>query len=165
MKLHLKFPTLLASNLEQHLLSLPQDLEGELNILFIPFAQWHQLMVNAWLPLVKGLEAHYAAVRYYELPVIQEMSPEFQDVINAGMRAGIPDVDARERTITLFVDKPVFRGSLGLPSEDTVYILLIDRFGNVLWRGEGGPTPRNISGLVKAVEGRLALRLPQHVNI
>lgn len=165
MKLQMKFPKILASNLEPRLLNLPEDLEGELNILFIPFAQWHQLLVNAWLPLAKGLEERYSVVRYYELPVIQEVEAGSQEVINAGMRAGIPDVETRERTITLFVDKPGFRESLGLASEDTVYVLLVDLYGKVVWRGEGGPTPRNISGLVKAVEGRLALRLPLHVNV
>jgi hypothetical protein len=165
MKLQTKFPNLSASTLEQRSLNLPGDLEGELNILFIPFAQWHQLLVNAWLPLASGLEQHYAAVRYYELPVIQEMGAGYQEVINAGMRAGIPDAEARERTITLFVDKPSFLESLGLEREDAMYVLLVDRDGNVAWRGEGGPTPGNIAGLIKAVEGRLALRLPLHVNV
>jgi hypothetical protein len=123
------------------------------------------LLVNAWLPLVNNLEERYPAVRYYELPVIQEMGAGFQERINAGMRAGIPDAETRERTITLFVDKPTFLESLGLTSQDTVYVLLVDRRGNVVWRGEGGPTPANIAGLVKAMEGRLALRLPRHVSI
>lgn len=165
MNLPIKFPNLWASNLEQRSLNLPGDLEGELNILFIPFVQWQQLLVNAWLPLATNLEELYPAVRYYELPVIQEMGESFEEVINAGMRAGIPDVEARERTITLFVNKPSFLESLGLTREDTVYVLLVDGSGNVVWRGEGGPTPANIAGLVKAVEGRLALRLPLHVNM
>jgi hypothetical protein len=37
MDLQMKFPSLWASNLEQRSLNLPGDLEGELNILFIPF--------------------------------------------------------------------------------------------------------------------------------
>jgi hypothetical protein len=44
---------------------------------------------------------------------------------------------ARERTITLYLDKRSFREALQLPGEDDIYVLLLDRRGQVLWRTEG----------------------------
>ncbi len=40
-----------------------------------------------------------------------------QVFINEGMRAGIPDPATRERTITLYIDKPAFQHALDMPDE------------------------------------------------
>ena len=52
-----------------------------------------------------------------------------------------PNPVARERTITLYLDKDEFRQALQLPHEDDIYVLLLDRQGQVLWRAEGAFTP------------------------
>ena len=57
--------------------------------------------------------------------------------INEGMRAGIPDPLSRERTITLYLDKPEFRRSLAMRDENDIFILLMDRSGSVLARVQG----------------------------
>jgi hypothetical protein len=57
--------------------------------------------------------------------------------INEGMRAGIPNPKTRERTITLYLDKAQFRRALGMPDEEHIYILLVDRQGKELFRARG----------------------------
>jgi len=37
-------------------MTLPQDVQGKLNLLFIPFEQWQQMEVDSWMPLAKELE-------------------------------------------------------------------------------------------------------------
>jgi hypothetical protein len=51
--------------------------------------------------------------------------------IDGGMRAGISDLAARERTITLYIDKKPFREALGISNEDTIYVLVLDSDGRV----------------------------------
>ncbi len=53
------------------------------------------------------------------------------------MRGGIPSHQQRQRTITLYLDKVPFRAALGLRDESRIYVLLLDRDGNVVWRTEG----------------------------
>jgi hypothetical protein len=53
------------------------------------------------------------------------------------MRLGIPDKKAREVTITLYLDKQAFRKALDMPDEERIYVLLVNRKGEVLWRVEG----------------------------
>jgi hypothetical protein len=60
--------------------------------------------------------------------------------INEGMRAGIPNPKTRERTITLYLNKADFRAALGMPDEDHIYILLIDRQGKEFFRSRGSNT-------------------------
>jgi hypothetical protein len=120
---------------------LPADLEGELNILLIAFQRWQQSVIDTWVPFARQLEETTEGVSYYELPVIQRMNVLARTFINEGMRAGIPDQVARERTITLYVDKLAFRQALELPSEEDIYVLLVDREGNVIWKEEGTFSP------------------------
>jgi hypothetical protein len=95
------FPTVIGSNLLRQKLILPQDFQGELNLIFMPFKQWHQMEVDSWIPLTKELEEQYKDLVYYELPTIQSRNSFSKMFINEGMRAGIPNPKTCERTITL----------------------------------------------------------------
>lgn len=152
----MRLPAVSGSNLDRQRLRLPEDLEGELNLVLIAFQQWHQRQVDTWLPLARELEATYPALRYYELPTIRRLNVVARTFINEGMRAGIPDPVARERTITLYVDKEAFREALDLAGEDNVYVLLLDREGRVLWRAEGAWAAEKGEALTEAVEQALA---------
>jgi hypothetical protein len=151
---HVHFPTVTGSNLQRQTLELPQDLQGELNLVLIAFQQWQQTQVDTWIPFARELEGSHSGLRYYELPTIQRLNILARTFINEGMRAGIPDPVARERTITLYVDKETFRESLQLPREDSIYVLLLDRQGQVLWRAEGAFTADKGDSLAAVVRRR-----------
>jgi hypothetical protein len=68
------------------------------------------------------------------------------------MRAGIPDQTARERTITLYLDKEGFKSALDIPNENDIYLLLVEQNGNILWRTTGEYTEDKASELFKAVQ-------------
>jgi hypothetical protein len=53
------------------------------------------------------------------------------------MRAGIPNPKTRERTITLYLDKADFRAALGMPDEEHIYVLVLDRQGREFFRTRG----------------------------
>jgi hypothetical protein len=146
------FPPVEASNLEGRELSLPGQLEGNLNLVLIAFQRQQQQMVETWFPAAERFERLYSGFRYYELPTISRRNPLTRWFIHQGMRGGIPDRAARERTITLYLDKSPFREALGLPHEDTVYAVLIDRNGRVLWRASGEFDPEERESLDKAIQ-------------
>lgn len=134
----MNFPNVSGSNLLRERIDLPGDLAGELNLLFIPFQQWQQMVVDSWVPFSQGLEEKYPDLRFYELPTIREMNWFAKNFINEGMRAGIPNPDTRGRTITLYIDKSSFRSALEISSEEDITVLLVDSDGYVLWRSLGG---------------------------
>jgi predicted transcriptional regulator len=74
-----------------------------------------------------------------------------QTFINEGMRAGIPNPVTREKTITLYIDKAAFRKALDIPSEETIWVLVVDRQGNVLWRTEGVYSQAKEEALLSAI--------------
>jgi hypothetical protein len=129
------FPKLAASNVEKQTFSLPEDFAGNRNLLLIAFQREQQQNVDTWLHQMKRFE-HSSGFQYYELPTIDRLNPFFRWFINSGMRRGIPDRNARARTITLYLDKPSFRKALNIPDEKRIYAILVDRSGRVLWRAE-----------------------------
>jgi hypothetical protein len=155
------FPTATGSNLQRKKLTLPADFGGKLNIALIAFEQWQQNTINTWLPFVEQLGQRYDSVRYYELPVIQQMNFIARTFINEGMRAGIPDAKVRDQTITLYLDKPAFRQALALPHERDIYVLIVDWQGKVIWRTEGAFTPEKGEALTRAIEENQAKPLKQ----
>ena len=133
----MQFPTVTGTNLDRQKLNLPEGFQGDWNLVFIAFQQWQQSQVDSWIPFAKDLEATYPELRYYELPTLQNRNRLARTFINEGMRAGIPDPVARERTITLYLDKKLFRQAIRVPREDEICVLLLDRDGHVQWRAEG----------------------------
>jgi hypothetical protein len=152
----MQFPSVTGSSLQRRKLNLPQAFEGERNLVFVAFQQWQQSQVDTWIPFARQLEASLPKLRYYELPTIRRLNALSRTFINEGMRAGIPDPVARERTITLYVDKNEFRKALQLPHEEEIHVLLLDRSGAVLWQAEGAFTPEKAESLEAAVRGGAA---------
>jgi hypothetical protein len=133
----LVFPEVRGSNLEGRDYTLPADFEGDLNLVFVAFQRGQQALVDTWLPFAKDIAARHERLRYYEIPTIHEVNSAVRWFINNGMRRGIPDVTAREATITLYLDKDRFREALRIPHEDTIYVFLVDAEGRVAWRTDG----------------------------
>jgi len=148
----MKFPKVAGSNLLRHKVTLPDDLPGELNILFIAFYQWHQALVDSWMPRARQLEQSHPDVRFYEIPVIHKMNFLSQTFINEGMRAGIPNQTTREKTITLYIDKKALRRALEIPNEETIWVLVLDRQGKILWRTDGAYSQEKSDSLFNAVQ-------------
>lgn len=131
------FPIVSGSNLMRKEFEFPGDFEGKYNLVIIPFQQIQQQDVNTWIPAAQELERSYDNLVYYELPTIYNLPSISRTLINEGMRAGIPDRTSRERTITFYLDKAVFKQALDIDSEDSIHLFLVDRQGNILWREVG----------------------------
>jgi hypothetical protein len=148
----MKFPNVRGSNLLRQNVSLPADLQGELNIVFIAFQQWQQAQVDSWVPFARQVEESFSGIQFYELPVIQKMNFLSQTFINEGMRAGIPNPATRQRTITLYLDKRSFRRALDIPHEETIRVLLVGRDGTIHWGTDGAYTPEKGTVLLQAIQ-------------
>ena len=146
------FPTVSGFNLERQEFEFPRDFSGELNLLFVPFLQPQQTTVNTWIPFGQELEITFPEVVYYELPTIDQMPVFARTFINEGMRAGIPDPKARQRTITLYIDTRNFMQATGISSKEEVHILLVNRQGDILWRTTGDFDQAKGAGLAKAIQ-------------
>lgn len=131
------FPVLSGFNLDRQELEFPRDFGGKYNLVIIPFQQYQQQIVNTWIPFAQEVESGFPGFIYYELPTIYEMPVISRTFLNEGMRAGILDQTARERTITLYLNKETFKSALDIPTENDIYLLLVNSDGEILWRTNG----------------------------
>ena len=131
------FPALQFPDLNKNFVSLPSGLKGERNLVIIAFERKQQNDIDTWLAVLPAMLANHPKVAYYELPVIDKMNGMMRWFINNGMRGGIPDPAQRERTITIYTDKKVFREALRIPDEKRIYLLMLNKAGEVLWRTDG----------------------------
>jgi len=75
-------------------------------------------------------------------------------MINSGMKSGINDRSARDRTITLYVEKGPFKDALGITDERAIQVLLVDQSGTILWRSTGRFTAEKGAALAAAVAAK-----------
>jgi len=148
------FPSIKASDLNKQDVQLPRGLKGEWNLVLIGFLREHQNDIDTWLPSLPALVQSHPKLSYYELPVIERTNFMLRWVIATGMRGGIPDKAQRARTITLYVDKKKFRDALGIAAEDRIYVLLVNKAGEVMWRSEGTASGDKLQSLEKFLDGR-----------
>lgn len=148
----LHFPVVSGYNLDRQEYEFPRDFSSSYNLVILAFQQYHQNAVNTWIPFLQEVEASHPSFWYYELPTIRSLPALSRSFINEGMRAGIPDQTARERTITLYLDKDLFKRALNISSEDEIHLLLVDQDGKILWRASGSYSEEKASDLVNLVQ-------------
>jgi hypothetical protein len=152
------FPRVSGQNLNRQHYQLPEDFEGEVNLVIIAFQQVHQMDVDTWVPVAREMRSRYPGLYFYELPTIWRMNRIARAMLDGGMRAGIPSRETRQATITLYLDKEPFRRALDIPDEREIVVLLVDNCGKILWRTVGRLTPPKANALQLALEGYFSPR-------
>jgi hypothetical protein len=147
-----RFPKVKGQNLEGRKFNLPEDFEAKLNLVAIAFYGNHQELVNTWLPAVGRLTSKHAGLKFYEIPTLSKENGLARAFIDGGMRSGIPEKATREVTITLYLDRASFLQSIGETSDRTIYTLLVNQKGEILWRGQGAYTKTQEDSLEKVLK-------------
>jgi len=147
----IQFPNVSGRNLQRQSVQFPQDFPAKYTVVLMAFWREQQNDIDTWLPFVNVLEKLYRDTAYVEFPVVYKMSPLGQLFLNEGMRAGIPDQKARQRTTTLYLDKSNFLGKLRIQSQDQIQVLLVDDTGRVVWRERGRFSPEKAQALSRAL--------------
>ena len=147
----LLFPTISGDNLSGKHMTLPRDFEGQPNIVIVAFFREQQSLVDTWKSVLEELRKQHPDLRTYELPTIGKGYILMKWIISTGMRSGIKDTDTRDHTVTLYTDTRKFRRELDLPTDRTIYVLLVDSKGVVRWKTDGPMTAMGADSLREEV--------------
>lgn len=147
-----RFPEVRAENLLGESFLIPDDLPGEIRVIFVAFQQRQQPQVNTWLAVGDSLEASYSGLRYFEFPTISWPYRVMKPIIDNGMRGGIPSPEARARTITLFTNVSRFVEATGLSGTNEIATLVLDPQGRIVWFTTGPRTDAREAALRQAIE-------------
>lgn len=137
---HVRFPALQGESLARKQMQLPADLAGDINLLFVAFLRDQQFEINRWMRRVGDLEVRHNGLEIYEVPVLRRFPGFYRGWIDNGMRSGIPDPKARERTVTVYTDRKAFLESAGLADVSQIWTVLVDRTGTIFWSHVGRVT-------------------------
>jgi hypothetical protein len=132
-----QFPVVQGRALDGRRVTLPYDLEGDLNVVVVAFKRRQQEEVDSWMPRLRELAAGRAGLRVYEVPTLASSYRIMRPIIDGGMRGGIPDSAVRAATITLYIDKRPYKAALRIPSENQIHVFLVERGGRIRWRAAG----------------------------
>lgn len=147
----MQFPALQVRDLEGEEYVIPHGLPGGPHVIIVAFQQWHQLLVDKWAPGLHALAEKHPGMEVWEVPSISKGYRIFRGGIDGGMRAGIPDIDTRRHTLTIYTDIRELEHELGIDSTKTIHVFLVDCQGTVLWRAAGEPTETSYAEIEAAV--------------
>jgi len=133
----MRFPQLDTRNLESTAVVVPDDLPPGPRIVLLAFRRWHTAALAEWGDSLAQLQERCPGLTVWEIPVLSRAYVAGRFYIDREMRAATPDRHDRRHTLTAYTDLPTFAKSLGVPTLDEVYVVLIDARGDILWRREG----------------------------
>jgi hypothetical protein len=120
---------------------LPNDASGRAALLLVGFSYASRKPVEAWTKRFRAEFADKAQVTFYQVPMLGGAARMGKWFIEGGMRRGTPKAD-QENVITVYGGTDAWRQRLGVKAgdaeaEDTAYLVLLDRKGNVVWQHAG----------------------------
>ena len=147
-----KFPSIVARDLEGGDVRVPEDLPAGPRVVILAFRRSHTRLIETWEPALQSLEARCRELSVWEVPALSRLYLPARSFIDGGMRTGIVDKDARLHTLTAYTNLTALARQLNLPSLDTIYLLLVDPDGTILWKGEGSADEGQVKALHEALE-------------
>jgi hypothetical protein len=145
------FPVIASYNLEKTKVTLPDDFQGQVNLLILTFESEQQKDADSWTPVVKNVEAGRPAVHHYLLPVYGKENFLYRWWINSSLRSTLPEDEQRQTTIPLYLNRLSFMKSLKIDTDKEITLLLVDKRGRVLWREMGEFSDQKRSSLEAAL--------------
>ncbi len=144
-------PTLQGINLVGDSVSFPEDLNNNLTLFVIGFKREQQKDIDTWIQTYNQKKLAEQKIDFFELPIIYEVGMVKRLFINNGMKMGIPDLEQRQRTVTIYMERQNLFDALEM-KEDRIYSLLVDKKGEILWRSEGVASPEKMENLERAIK-------------
>ena len=148
---HLVFPTVEARSLDGRTITLPAELEADLNLLAVAFHRHHQSDVDSWSEEFAALEDAHGVVTY-EVPTISGRWGPARRFIDGGMATAIKDAKVRAHTLTVYGNTSRMTDGLNLPDRDRIAVVLCHREGEVSWLGRGPRTEQLAADLRSVLE-------------
>jgi hypothetical protein len=141
------FPPVTADALDKAKLNLPADFDRPLNLLVLSFARDQQDAVDSWIQTAQQIKSAHPQVQLWVLPISSREDVLYKWWLNSSIRGSLLNNQSAHYTVPLYVNKPQFRKTLAIRSEKQIVVLLTNKAGLVLWRGDGAATDDRKSSL------------------
>lgn len=144
------FPPVSGRDLNENPWTAPDGFPADRTLVLIGFDEPQQELIDTWIIGMK-LKNPETRLAWIEMPVIENPGIFMRWFINTGMRGGIPDKATRSRVWTAYTDRKAFLKSCGIPSTDTITVLVVEKDGQIVASESGGFTEPGARRLAKAM--------------
>ncbi len=147
------FPQITGIDLHGKKRELPQAFDKNLNLVVVAFKREQQANVDTWIKVADEIMAKNSEVGFFEVPLIYQLNPVSRSFVNNGMRRGVIEDKARQRTITVYTDREQFFKIMNM-KEEKIYLLVLDKNGKIKKQITGDATKENIVTLKKFLSSK-----------
>jgi len=149
-----KFPIIVAETLSGKKITFPEVTKGKFAFILIAFKRQTQGEVDSWLdPFIKEFGKH-KSVTFYEIPMISTGWKWMSGWIDAGMRAGVPK-SKHDHVATYYGPLSKYFNHFNVKDPGTVYVFLLDKQGNIIYKNSGPADDYKLSELRRFVNERI----------
>jgi hypothetical protein len=136
------FPVLTAKTLLGKDINFPNDTKDIPTIICVAFKDETQPMADGW---TKDIMANYndSTVHYFEVPMLKNGLKVMRKMIDGGMRKGI-DKNLHDNVATYYGDLSAYKKNLLMLDENTCYIFLVDKSGNIQFTTSGNASAEQL---------------------
>lgn len=149
------FPETQGCTLNDTDMTLPQDIVTECALLVLSYKRWHQDYIDTWTPYITDLVREWSELELYYVSISGSINRFARTIISGYMKRTFQSRAARAAHIMLYTDVAAFNLQLSLPSPNTIYLVLIERSGEVLWQGQDVFDPQQFAQLSAVLARRL----------
>ena len=131
-----RLPAFMAQTLLSQPVAVPQDLPAERTLALITFGRAQRAQAESW---IEGLNLRNdPSIAWMRLPVLNDPgTPTARSVKENKLRELYPAESERAKLVPVFTDRASFVRSAGFGGIDQVYVVVVNREGEVLARVEG----------------------------
>lgn len=147
-----QLPATTTYTLAKQRITLPRDLAGEKNLLIFYFDQSQIPTVKPWMTEAQTLVHLYPNLRYYVLPISSSELDLNRWWDNSALRVVFNDPTQWPSIVPLYVHKKRFCSLLDMRDEHSIYVLLSNKQGQILWSTHGPLTAEQAKSTLMAVE-------------
>ena len=146
-----RFPSVKGRNIDGRQFVLPEQFEGLYNVAVITYDVDQQVDAAAWIASLRTIENAYPDIHAYELPLVGQVQWLTRERREFRLSSDTADPQTRANTISIYTDPHAFNGVLDIDDRAQIIIILVDRFGNIVWRELGLCTAAKIENLENTI--------------
>jgi hypothetical protein len=154
------FPSITSWKLDKEKITIPRELQGQVDLLLLSFKPEQQDDINSWMPAAQALQHLNFQFRYYQIPVSERENFIFRWWETSSMRSDQTDPEALHWIVPVWVDRKKFFQQLAIPNDKQIVAMVVDRQARVLWRAYGAMTPDKRAALMSAASAATQPQVP-----
>ena len=131
-----QFPRLREENLNGQQVLLPDAASGKVAVLVMGFSKASKAPTEAWAKRIDSDFGKTSGFVLYQMPILEAVPSMFRGMIISSIRKGVSE-NERATFVAVVHNEDGLKKLVGFKGEDDAYIVVLDRYGKVVFQTHG----------------------------